>query len=299
MIKIIKKIKNSLEFQRIWFFIKKIIFFIWPEQIIKQNFKRRTGYELNLDNPKTYNEKLQWMKLYWDDPRLTICADKYEVRNFIKERGCEEILTDIIGIYNNSDDIDFDKLPNKFAIKATHGSGWNIICEDKEKLNWNKEKKKINKWLKMNYFYHSFELAYKNIKPRIICEKFIETKDGKLPKDYKIFCFNGEPKIIFVASDRGEGTTKNDFYTCDWKHIDVRQYYPNSEEVLPRPSQLDDMLNIAKKLSKGFPQVRIDLYSEEDRIMFSEMTFYHFSGNQPFKPHKYDEILGEYFELTN
>jgi|LSQX01.1.fsa_nt_gb hypothetical protein len=270
-----------------------------PVRSLEKLFLKKVGYKLDLENPRSYNEKIQWMKLYWHDPRLTVCMDKYAVREYVESKGLGYILNDIINVYESVDDIDFDSLPNKFVLKANHGSGWNIICTDKSNLDWKSSKWKLKRWMNDNFYYHGYEWGYLGIKPKITCEKFIETTDGKPLKDYKVFCFDGEPKMLFVASDRMNYQTKFDFYTCDWEYIPVKNYYPNSSQKLPRPKELDEVLDISRKLSQGFPHVRIDVYIESGRIIFGEMTFGHFSGLRPFEPQEYDFEFGKYFRLPH
>lgn len=283
--------------QDIFNLIRFTAFKILPEVTLKIEFKRHAGYKLNLKNPQTFNEKLQWLKLYWFDPKATVCADKYLVRKFVENKGLGFLLNDLYGVYDNVDDINIDTLPDEFVMKVTHGCGQNLICTDKSKLNWDVEKRKFKKWLKRSHYYYSLEWVYRDIKPRIIVEKLIKTKDGKPPKDYKIFCFDGEPKCLFVATDRGEHTTKFDFYDLDWNYIPVKNHYPNSGEILPRPKELDDILKYSKILSKGFPHMRVDFYIENDRVIFGECTFFHFSGMEPFEPIEFDYKLGSYLEL--
>ena len=172
-------------------FIRYKSFEKFPKLTLKAEFRRHVGYSLNLNNPSTFNEKLQWLKLNWHDKNATICADKYEVRGFIKEKGLSHILNDLYGVYDNVDDIQIDELPEQFVMKVTHGCGQNLICTDKSKLNWEEEKKNFKKWMNISHYYKSLEWVYKDIKPRIIVEKLINTSDGKPPKDYKVFCFNG------------------------------------------------------------------------------------------------------------
>lgn len=270
-----------------------------PNQRLKRQFKEKVGYELNLDNAQTYNEKIQWIKVNWHDPRLVVCMDKYGVRDYVESKGLGYTLNNIIDVYESVEDININALPKKFVLKANHGSGWNIICTNKDELDWNSAKWKLKRWMKDNFYYHGYEWGYLNIKPKIICEEFIETADGKPLKDYKVFCFNGEPKMLFVASDRIDNQTKFDFYTCDWEFIPVKNHYPNSSEKLPRPKELEEVLEISRKLSEGFPHVRVDVYIESGRIIFGEMTFGHFSGLHPFKPEEYDYEFGKYFKLPN
>lgn len=159
------------------------------------------GSEVNFKNPKMFNGKLQWFKLNWYDPLATKCADKYEVRKFVADRIGEEYLNELYEVYESVDEIDIDKLPKPFVLKGTHGSGFNIICKDKYKMDWDTEFKKMRRWLKTNYYWGNCEWVYKNIKPRIVCEKYMSTDDGKLLKDYKFFCFDGEPEFVSVTSD--------------------------------------------------------------------------------------------------
>lgn len=290
-------LKRSAVIQDIIHKVRYILFKLFPETILKIEFRRNSGYNLDLKNPQSFNEKLQWLKLYWYDPKATICADKYSVREYVKSKGLGHILNELYGVYENVDEIEFDKLPDKFVMKVTHGCGQNIICNDKSKINWEHEKKKFRKWLNRSHYYSSLEWVYRDIKPRIIVEKLIETDDGKMPKDYKVFCFNGEPKVLFVAMDRGEGTTKFDFYDLDWNNLPVKNYYPNSNNKLPKPANLEEMLIYSRILSEGFPHMRVDFYLEEKRVIFGECTFFHFSGNQPFEPMSFDYELGAYLEL--
>ena len=228
---------------------------------------------------------------------MTQCVDKYEVRNFIHEKGMDFLLNDLIGVWEKVSDIPFETLPQRFVFKATHGSGWNIVCKDKDKLDIATAKVNLTRWLHDNFFYHGYEWVYKNIKPRIICEKYIEPEDGMDLKDYKIFCFDGVPQMLFVASGRSQGQTHFDFYTPDWKWLPVKQHYPNAGDILPKPDFLPDILEIARKLSEGFPHVRVDLYVEKGRIYFGELTFGHFGGLHRFEPQEYDRLFGEYFIL--
>ena len=283
-----KKIYHALRFKA---------FQMFPEEVLKLQFKRRVGYDLNLENPRTFNEKLQWLKLYWRDDRATICADKFAVREYVKDKGLGHLLNEVYGVYDSPDDIDFSSLPSEFVMKPTHGSGKVVFCKDKKKLNWTKVKKDLFKWLSENYYDTSFEWIYKSIKPRIIVEKMIHTPDGKPPLDYKFFCFSGEPKCMFVASDRGQGTTKFDFFDLEWNHWSMINHYPNAVRELQKPVTLDKMIEYSKILASDFPHSRIDFYSENDEVLFGEVTFFHFAGLEPFEPVEYDHKLGSYLTL--
>ena len=283
----------------IYVFVRFAAFAIIPKLTLSIDFKRHVGYKLNLKDPKTYNEKLQWLKLNWFDPKATICADKYTVREFVAEKGLGHTLNELYCVYDCADNINFEELPDQFVMKVTHGCGQNLVCLDKSQINWEAEKKTLNKWLKMSHYYNSLEWVYKGIIPRIVVEKLIQTEDGKLPKDYKVFCFNGEPKCIYVVQDRSmdPDTKRFDFYDCNWNHINVKNHYPNSEKILPKPKELGRLLDYSRVLSAGFPHARIDFYIENGNIIFGECTFFHFSGHGPFEPMEFDYKMGEYLTL--
>ena len=287
----LKLIQDSFDF------IRFNLYKIFPEEVLKVEFTRHAGYRLDLDNPKTYNEKLQWLKLYWYDPIATICADKYLVRDYIKEKNLSNILNELYGVYESVDDIDIEKLPDKFVMKVTHGCGQNLICIDKNKVDWKSERDRFKKWLNKSHFYDSLEWVYRDIKPRVIVEKLIETQDEKPPKDYKVFCFNGEPRYIFVAIGRGDNSTKFDFYDLQWNKLNVKNHYPNSDLIMEKPKQLKDIIKYSKIISKGFPHMRVDFYVENNKVIFGECTFFHFSGSQPFEPKSFDYELGSFLGL--
>lgn len=253
--------------------------------------------KLNFDIPQTLNQKLQWMKVYNTDPVYSILVDKYLVREYVAKKIGKKYLIPLIGVYNNADEIDFDSLPSKFVLKANHGSGWNVICSNKSRLDVEKERKKLNEWLKMNYYWQDRERPYRNIVPKIICEEFIKTEGIESPKDYKLFCFDGVPKFFFIASDRGRNT-KFDFFDMEWNRLPVKQHYPNSKDSFQPPKRWDEMVECAKKLSEGFPHVRVDFYIDYDNnILFGEMTFGHFGGVTPFEPKEYDRYFGQFMRL--
>lgn len=268
-----------------------------PRKFIERKWRKKFGYDIDLDNPQTFNEKLNWMKLYWQDPIITSCIDKYLVRTFVEDAIGAGYLVKLYGVYNSIDEVNFTTLPEHFALKMNNGSGCNLLCRNKSNIDIDSIKRDFRREFKRNYYYTYCEWGYKNIVPRVICEELIETEDGKPPKDYKIFCFKGEPEYIFVASDRINHQTKFDFYDVSWNWLPVKNHYPNAGDVLPKPSALDEMLEVARKLSKPFPQVRVDLYYENGRIYFGELTFYHFSGFTPFEPDSFDFELGKKFEL--
>jgi len=264
---------------------------------LKIIYRAETGKRLDLKHPKTYNEKLQWLKLYDRRPEYTMMVDKYEVRKYVAEKIGEEYLIPLIGVYDSVDEIPWEELPDKFVLKCTHGSGSNIICSNKRKLDIEEAKKKLRKWMKKNWYWFGREWVYNNINPRIVCEKFMVDESGEELKDYKIFCFNGEPKLIQVDFDRFKGHKRN-IYDLDWDFVDLTIKYPRDpNRTIARPDKLDEMLNIARKMSAGIPHVRVDLYSIGDKIYFGELTFTHGSGYEPFYPESYNELFGSWLKL--
>lgn len=290
--------KENIYIIHIYNLFKYIFFKIAPKAFLKYHFQKRAGYKLNLKAPQTYNEKLQWLKLHWYDVKVFDYVDKEKFKSILANLGLKNHIIPTVNIYNNINEIPFDDLPKNVIFKPTHLSGRSVIINDNTETNLREIKKTMSKWYRLKHYYNSFEWVYKKLDPKIICEKLIETTDGKLPKDYKFFCFNGKPKLLFVASDRGEAT-KFDFYDMNWNKLDLQQHYPNSSSTIEKPINFDEMTDIVTKISYGFPHVRVDLYSEKNHIYVGEVTFFHFSGNQPFKPLKYDYILGQYIDLSN
>ena len=275
-------------------FLERI--FISDERKIRKLFKEKLGREVNLENPITFNDKLQWLKLYWHDPVATKCADKYRVREYVSNTIGEEYLNKLIAVYESVDEIDIDALPQSFVLKCTHGSGLNVICKDKDKINWEKKFKSMKRWLRTDYYLHEREWVYKDIKPRIICEEYMEDESGEL-KDYKIFCFNGEPKMIEVDINRFSDHRRN-LYDIDWNLLDLEIDVPSDSSVdVDSPDTLDEMLALSRKLSERFPHVRVDFYNVGSKIIFGELTFFDSSGFADFDPPEYDLKFGEYLEL--
>ena len=251
----------------------------------------------NLKNPKTYNEKLNWLKLHDKNPIYTRIVDKFEAKEYVKNIIGDQYIIPTLGVWDNFDDIDFDKLPQQFVLKCTHDSEGLVIVKDKDKLDKEMAKNKIESALKQNFFYIGREWPYKNVKPRIIAEKYMEDHiDGEL-RDYKFFCFDGEPKAMFVASDRASDNVKFDYFDLNFNHLDIKQKYPHAEQPLRKPVTFEKMIEISKVLSKGFPHVRVDFYEVDGQLYFGELTFYHFSGFMPFEPNKWDKIFGDWIKL--
>ena len=269
------------------------------KRYVKIGYRIRTKKKLNLENPKTFNEKLQWLKLYDRKPEYTAMVDKYEVKKYVAEKIGEEYIIPTLGVYDSFDDIDFDALPNEFVLKCTHDSGGLIICRDKSTLNIKAARKKIKSCLKHNFFYTNREWPYKDVKPRIIAEKLMVDESGYELKDYKIFCFDGEAKAMFIASDRnvsGE-ETKFDFYDMEFNHLPFTNGHPNATREIKRPASLDEMKRLAGELSKGIPQLRVDFYDINGKVYFGELTFFHWSGMTPFNPPEWDKTFGDWIKL--
>ncbi len=269
----------------------------YPEAL-KNWYLMSTGETLNLENPQTFNEKIQWSKLYDSTELKTTLADKYSVREWVKKEIGEEYLIPILGVWDKFDDIDFDKLPDKFVLKTNHGSGWNMIVKDKTKFNKEEAKEKFDYWMTLNYaFYGGFELHYKNISPKIIAEKYLENKDGKPLLNYELWCFNNEVKYIQVL-DMTDNVLKTAMYNLKWEKQDFLPR-PNLESLdVEKPNFLDLLIDLANKMSKDFAHVRIDFYCVDKSILkFGEMTFTSGSGLSKWTPSKYNLVLGRMFKL--
>lgn len=284
--KVFKTIKEKL---------KKLI----PDKIfIKIMFRKTMGYKLDFKDLRTFNEKLQYLKLYNRDPKHTLLVDKYRVREFISDVIGKEHLIPLLGVYNNYDEINFDKLPNKFVIKANHTSGDVIIINNKNDVDKTKLKETINKWMKRDYFINSREWPYKNVKRKIIIEKFMEDKKTNELRDFKFYCFNGNVELALVATGRKNNNLAFDYFDEDFNKVELKQGGPNSTFQIEKPTTWNEMIQISKKLSKGLIHVRVDLYSVNNKVYFGELTFFDSSGMAKFEPLKWDYILGEKIDLS-
>jgi hypothetical protein len=270
------------------------------KSFLKLQFRLFFGRKLDLKNPQTFNEKLQWIKLYDRKDEYTQMSDKYEVRKYISQTIGEEYLIPLLGVWDTFSDIDFNTLPNQFVLKCTHDSGSVFICHDKKTLDVKDLQEKIEKRFKYKYFYHGREWCYKNVRPRIIAEKYMVDESGTGLKDYKIFCFNGNPKIIEVDIDRFTNHKRN-FYSPEWEYQPVQNGKPptNPSLIIKKPLGLDEMLNIATILSKDIPHIRVDLYVIGQKIYFGELTFYDGNGFNEYNPPEWDFILGSWLQLPN
>ena len=259
------------------------------------------NYPLNLDNPQTFNEKLQWLKLYNRKPEYTMMVDKYAVKDYVASIIGSEYIIPTLGVWEKFDEIDFDKLPNQFVLKCTHDSGRVVICKDKSKFDYNFARKRINKGMRTNYYLLGREWPYKDVKRRIIAEKFMEEdlSPQKMLVDYKFFCFDGEPRYCQVIQDRDTKETI-DFFDMKWNHQEFVGLNPAAGPAAQcpvKPCNFGDMKRIAKALSKDVPFSRIDLYEIQNKVYFGEITLYPADGFGVFSPEKYEEILGEMIRL--
>ncbi len=262
-------------------------------------FELKMKNKLNLNNPKTFNEKLQYMKLYNKNPKYTELVDKYKVKEYVSEIIGKEHIIPTLGLYNSFEEIDFKKLPNQFVLKCTHDSGGVYICKDKDKIQMRKLKKKIKESLKRNFFYYGREWPYKDVEPRIIAEKFMTNEDKSDLIDYKFFCFNGIPKFIYISRGLENHKTANiDFLDMDYNKVEFyRNDYKRFDILPPKPKNFEKMKKISEELSKGFPFLRVDLYEINSDIYFSELTFFPCSGFMPITPNKWDYKIGEWIDL--
>lgn len=252
---------------------------------------------LNYNNPRTFNEKIIWLKLNYQHSRAPIFVDKVRVKEFVRDTIGEQYLIPTIQVFENPDQIDFDALPGSFVLKANHGSGWNIICDNKEKLDFDSTRERLWDWISTCYYKIGKERQYETIPRRIICEKYLGGNQSEALNDYKVFCFNGKAVYIQVDLDRFTCHTRS-FYNLNWEKMPFTSLFPLSSRVLPRPEGLDEMLRIAKCLSSGLPFARIDFYYYEGRVYFGEITLHHGGGFEPFMPKQYDMKLGGMLDLS-
>ena len=270
-------------------------------RFLQIRYKREFNKELFFDRPVTFNEKLQWLKLYDRKPEYTVMVDKYKVREYIAEKIGDQYLIPLIGVWDSPDEIDFNALPNQFVIKCNHNSGLGMcICADKSKLQLKKIKKDLKRGLEQDYYLTGREWPYKDVPRKIIAEQFLKEDEGGLT-DYKIHCFNGVPRFVLVCRDRfTKSGLKEDFYTTEWDLMPVkRPNIPNSIIPLNKPEIIDEMLALASKLSENIPFLRVDFYYLKNKIYISELTFFPASGFTPFEPGEWDKTFGEWLQLPN
>lgn len=269
------------------------------EEYLRKLYKALMGKEINLDNPRSFNEKLQWLKLNNRKPEYTTMVDKCAVKKYVADKIGGEYVIPTLGVWDRFDDIDFSALPDKFVLKTTHDSGGVVVCNDKPNLNTNLAKKTIKRSMNTNFYLLCREWPYKNVKPRIIAEEYLENNEEGL-HDYKVWCFHGVPKYIQYITGRVGGITKEAFYDPDWKMQDFSFHNPLMDEPIPKPLCLNELLSCASKLSNGIPFARCDFYIlNNNSIKFGEITFFPMAGFETWKPEKMDYILGSFINLES
>ena len=286
--------------------IKKIylelLTLVSPKLNTKVFYKRRMGKNIDLDNPKTFNEKVQWLKLnvYPKEQIYSDCADKYLVREYVKKCGLEETLNELIGVYDNANQINWAELPNQFVLKWNFGCGLNIICSDKNKLDEKEVKKKLNRWRNNKFYLRTSEMHYKKISKKIICEKYLADETTKSIDDYKFYCFDGKADCVMVCVGRDKGKPKFYYFDRNWKFL--REYSKDGIDApknlkIPKPKDIEKMFKYADVLSKGFPFVRVDFYYTNNKIVFGELTFTPSAGLDVDKVKNIDILHGQMIKL--
>jgi glycosyltransferase involved in cell wall biosynthesis len=272
---------------------------ILPDTVfLRLNYRIRFGTKLNLKNPATFNEKMQWMKLYDRKPEYSKLADKYEVKDYIAKKIGEKYVVPLYGVFGRYGEIDFSRLPAQFVLKPTHTSGDVFLCDDKSKVDYDQLKRTINQWLRRQYYWVNREWHYKNITPRIICEKYLTNRSDTELKDFKFMCFHGEVKYCIVCANRkSSGGLTMDYYDMNWQHLPIKHAWPNNDSLFDKPKHFAEMVGMAKTLAKDMPFIRVDLYDTEEQPYFGELTIFPGSGYGPFSPNTYDYMLGSWIHL--
>lgn len=265
---------------------------------LKRMYHICMGRELDLENPLTYTEKLQWLKLYDHRPEYATLVDKFAVKEYVAKKIGQEYVIPLLGVWDRAEDIDFDSLPEQFVLKTTHDSGSYVVCKDKSKLDIPAARKRMAKFLKRKYYNHNREWPYKNVPPRIIAEAYMEDRQFGELRDYKFFTFGGEPKVLYIAQGRGRGEpTVADFFDMDFNHLPFTIDHDTAEVPPEKPRCFEEMKRLAAILSAGTPQLRVDFYEVDGRVYFGEMTFFHCSGMEAFHPEEWDRKFGDWVTL--
>lgn len=275
-----------------------ILYRISPELELKLMFRLKQGYRLNLENPTTFNEKLQWIKLHDKNPLMPVCCDKYAVREYVEQQGCGDILNELLWQGFNPEDIPFDALPDSFVIKVTHGSTFNIIVTDNSRLDREEVKNKLHMWMKAKFIPCYGEWFYGKVQPRIIIEKYLEDGHGADLFDYKVFCFNGTARLVDVHCGRF-GEHKRNIYDLNWNLLENVYFKYDHFEGIEKPKVFDELIRRAELLSNQFNHARVDFFIVDDRIIFGEITFTNGAGFDRIKPFSFDEKMGGWLELPH
>ncbi len=269
------------------------------ERRIRRKYRRVFGREPDLDDPRTFNEKILWLNLRWRDPRTVGLSDKYRVRDFVRETVGEDYLVPLLGVFDDPDDIVLETLPDRFIIKAAHACGWNLVVRDREHLDWPAAREKLRRWVTSSWYPLYREWQYRDIPQRLVVEELLLDRDGRVPADYKFFCFRGSAglrMIVQVDVDRF-GDLRRAYFDENWNRLPMTIFVPAPEGEIERPARLDEMRDLARKLSEGFCFARVDLYSLPDAVFFGEMTFTPTSGMGPYEPAEWDRKMGDLIEL--
>ena len=280
-------------------FINSKLSHIVPDKQYLKLIGYTKGIKINFENPMTFNEKLQWLKLYDRNPEYTRMVDKYEAKRYVAEKIGEQYIIPTLGVWDDPEDIDFNKLPDKFVLKCNHNSGKGmVICKDKSTLDLEKVKKGLKEGLKQNYYLTSREWPYKDVKRRVIAEQFMIDGENECLTDYKFFCFGGEPKFMYRSMDNAVDP-HTDFFDMNYNRLDMRMRDPNSDSVPPKPECFEEMKRLARVLSANIPHLRVDFYEINGKVYFGELTFYHCGGFARIYPEKWMDTLGDWIELPD
>lgn len=280
--------------------IKKYPKWMSDEFYIRTLWRMVMGYKLDLMNPKTFNEKLQWLKLYDHNPLYTILVDKLRVKEWVAEKIGAQYIIPTLAVWEKAEDIDISNLPEQFVLKCNHDSGSVIVCKDKTKFDIDATKKKLGIALKHNFYWEGREWPYKNVKSCIFAEPYMEDETLQDLPDYKFFSFDGVVKVLFIATERGsnEAETKFDFFDVNFNHIKVKNGHPNADILPKKPNSFDEMLKLSSTLSENIPHVRCDFYEVNGHPYFGELTFYHWGGMVPFEPIEWDYKFGDWIDIS-
>ena len=293
--KYLRKILKEPEMAGIYFMV--LTARLWPAELyIKIFYYLQLKKWPDLKTPHTFSEKLNWLKLHDRNPLYTKLTDKYAVKDYVSKKIGVDKVVPLLGVWNSFDEIDFDHLPERFVLKCTHDSGGFMICKDKSTFSKVKARSFFNRELRKNYYWNKREWPYKDIQPRIIAEKYLEDGNGDALTDYKFFCFNGEPKMMYISKDVS-ADPRTDFFDMDWNYLPFKFKDPHAEVRPSMPDKFEEMKEIARTLSKGIPHVRVDMYLINNHIFFGEMTFFHLSGFFSVTPDEWDDIIGGWLDL--
>ena len=272
--------------------------YISDKAFVEKEYFLNTGEKLDLVHPQKFNEKLQWLKLYDHNPQYTIMVDKYRARQYIKDVIGDQYLIPLLGVWEKPDEIDFDLLPNQFVLKCNHNSGTGMcVCKDKKRIDISKVKRELRKGLREDYYLVHREWPYRDVQRQIIAEKYMVDEGGEVLTDYKFFCFNGEPRVMYISNDGAENP-RTDFFDMEFNHLPIKMKDPNSEQLPKKPQNFELMKELAEKLSEGIPFLRTDFYEINGNVYVGELTLYHNAGLSHIEPEEWSYKFGSYIDLS-